>query len=245
MWIRSEVDVLTGEEVPQLEDPLTESEFKDPPRSTEEQVYETWKWIPPASACRVAMWGFVTLRHIEEKRLKSSYLAANGVAGSNGLERIDQMLKQGDSRQIDSVVRSALRNMSGLPEARGNRSVYVNCPLARAWWRRYIANEVSEITGADITNVTKVLGYSLQYWEELVSIVVSRNSILGDSKVRTSLIWALSSFVNDADSKHLFQSKSVQSIRRLLGIRSAWQELAVFDTVELKHIMENNIIPSV
>lgn len=242
-WIRSEVDVLPGEELPHLEDPMTESEFKDPPKSTEELVYETWKSITPASACRVAMWGYVTLRHIETSRIKPSYLAANGVAGSNGLERIDQVLNQGDSRQIDGVVRSALRNLSGLPEARGNRSVYVNCPLARAWWRRHIADEVCESTGADMSEVLKVLGYSQQYWEELVSIVVSRNSILGDTKVRTSLIWVLSGFVNDSNSKHLFQSKSVKTIRRLLGIRSAWQEMAVFDKVELKQIMTNSIIP--
>ena len=235
-WMRKQVSIEQGESLPMLEEPLTEAEFQEPPKSTEKQIFDTWKSIAPADACRVTFWGFMTLRHIESGIIQSSFMAVNGGASPTGLERIDRALKEGNEKDIDSVVRRVLRLMSGLPEARGNRSVYVNCPLARAWWRRYLANEICESTGAVLTNVLKVLGYSQQYWEELINLVVSRNSVLGDVKIRTALIWALSEFVNEEEAKHLFQGKAIKRLQRLIGIRLAWQELGVFSTVELKQL---------
>ena len=245
-WVRAQVDIESGSKLLVLEEAMTESEFKDPPKSTEKQVFESWKSIPPASACRVTFWGFMTLRHIEEGRIQSSFLAANG--GTSGLERIDHALKleEEDEREvnkaIDDVVRTVLRRMSGLPEARGNRSVYVNCPFARAWWRRYLANEVCENTDAKLTDVVKVLGHSQQYWEELISLVVSSNSVLGDSSVRTALVWVLSELVNNKEKEHLFKANELKKIRRLIGIRSAWQELGVFSVEELKGLIKKEFL---
>lgn len=238
-WVRSRVKTESGKELPILEENLTEAEFKEPPRSTERQIFEFWKEIPPASACRVTFWGFMTLRHIEEGRIQSSFLAADNKAASGGLERIERVLKTGSEKEIDSAVRTALRRMGGLPEARGHKSVYVNCPFARAWWRRYVANEIRENTNAVLGDVIKVLGSSQQYWENLIILVVSRNSIVGDVKVRTALIWALSEFVNKEERMHLFQANRLGTILRLIGIRSARQELGVFPIEELKELMKN------
>ena len=238
-WMRSQVKTEVGEELPILEENLTEAEFKEPPRSTERQIFEFWKEIPPASACRVTFWGFMTLRHIEEDRIQSSFLAADNKAASGGLERIERVLKAGSEKEIDDAVRTALRRMGGLPEARGNKSVYVNCPFARAWWRRYVANEIRENTSAVLGDVIKVLGSSQQYWENLIILVVSRNSIVGDMKVRTALIWALSEFVNEEERRHLFQANRLGTILRLIGIRSAQQELGVFPIEELKELIKN------
>ena len=235
-WVRKQVSIEQGESLPVLEEPLTEAEFQEPPKSTEKQIFDTWRSIAPADACRVTFWGLMTLRHVESGIIQSSFLAVNGGPSPAGLERIDRVLKEGNEKDVDSVVRRALRRMSGLPEARGNRSAYVNCPLARAWWRRYLANEICESTGAVLTDVLKVLGHSQQYWEELINLVVSRNSVLGDVKIRTALIWALSEFVNEEGSKHLFQGKAIKWLQRLIGIRLAWQELGVFSTVELKQL---------
>ena len=242
-WVRSQVKTASGQKLPILEENLTEAEFKEPPRSTERQIFEFWKEIPPASACRVTFWGFMTLRHIEEGRIQANFLAATDGATSSGLERIDRVLKKGNEKEIDGAVRTALRRMSGLPE-RGNRSVYVNCPFARAWWRRYLANEVCENTGAGLTDIVRVLGSSQQYWEELISLVVSRNSVLGDMNVRTALVWALSDFVHDEDKKYLFEGKTLKIMRRLIGIRSALQELGVFSVEELKELMTNWLMES-
>ena len=244
VWMKERVGREPGEKLPILEESLTESEFKEPPRSTERQIFEFWKEIPPASACRVAFWGFMTLRHIEEGRIQANFLAAADGATSSGFERIDRVLREGNEKELDSAVRTALRRMGGLPEARGNRSVYVNCPFARAWWRRYLANEVCENTGARLTAIVRVLGSSQQYWEELISLVVSKNSVLGDINVRTALVWALSEFVHDEDKKYLFQVKTLKTMQRLIGIRSALQELGVFSVEELKELMTDWLMES-
>ena len=244
VWMKGRVDIVSGEKLPILEESLTESEFKEPPRSTEQQLFEFWKSISPANACRVTFWGFMTLRHIEESRIESSFLAASSGSLPSGLERLDRVLKTGSEKEIDDTVRTALRRMSGLPEARGNRSVYVNCPLARAWWRRYLANEVYEYAenNATLRDIVKVLGNSQQYWEELINLVVSSNSVLGDMKVRVALVWTLSEYVNEEERNYLFKAKALKKMRRLIGIRSASQELGVFSVKELKEFMETWLI---
>lgn len=242
-WIRNQVNIEPGEHLPTLKEPLTESEFKDPPKSTEDQIFNTWQSITPADACRVTFWGFMTLHHVETNRIQSSYLAANGGAFPGGRERIDRVLQEGKEKEIDSIVRTVLRRMSGLPEARGNRSVYVNCPFARSWWRGYLADEVCENTRATLPDVVKVLRQSQQYWEELITLVVSQNSVLGDVKVRTALIWMLSEIVNEKEKDYLFQRNAIRTIRRLIGIRSAWQELGVFSIEELKELIKKELMP--
>lgn len=242
VWMKEQVDIVPGDELPILEENLTEAEFKEPPKSTERQIFEFYESIPPASACRVTFWGFMTLRHIEEGRIQASFLVADGGSLPSGLARIDHVLRAGGSdKEIDATVRTALRRMSGLPEARGNKSVYVNCPFARAWWRRYLEREVCNNTGAKLTAVAKVLRYSQQYWENLIILVVSRNSVVGDGNVRTALIWALSERVNEDEKNPLFRAKALKKIVRLIGVRLAWQELGVFSVEELKELMEELI----
>ena len=241
-WIKGQVKIESGELLPLLEVPLTEAEFKEPPKSTEKRIFDAWKSISPAEACRVTFWGFMTLRHIEESRIQSSFLAADNRTASCGLERIDRVLKSGSEKEIDDAVRTALRRMSGLPEARGNRSVYTNCSLARAWWRGYVANETVEKTGAILGDVVKVLTSSQTYWENLITFVVSRNSVLGDANVRTALIWALSDFIDDEHKKDLFQGKNLKRMIRLIGIHSVWQELAVFSIGGLKELIKKEFL---
>ena len=244
-YIESKIKIKKAKETPCLNERLTESEFKEPPKIIERNLFALWKEIPPAIACRVAFWAMIALRHIESEIIEASFLAANGSSQGGGLERINQALKQDNKTEIDSIVRTAIRRMSGLPEARGNRSVYVNCSFARAWWRGYLSEEVCRSTSAQHDKVYKTLSRSQDYWEKLITLVVSRNSVLGDSKVRVALIWALSDLVNQWEYGHLFIGKNLEKITRRIGIRSAWQELGVFSVEELKQIIEQEIIVNI
>ena len=222
---------------------ISESEFKEPPKLIEKKLYSKWKDLSPAQASQETFWGHVTLEHIKKGIIESHYLAANGGNLPGGLQRIDKELSDGTDQAIDSIVRTILRRLSGLPEARGAKSVYVNCPFARAWWRGYIADEVCNETEADPGKVTKTLAKSQEYWERLIVLIVSRNSVLGDTSVRTALIWALSEMVDDESKSHLFTGKALKDISRQIGIRSAWQELGVFSVKELKPLLEAEVIP--
>ena len=196
-WLLERVEVASGTQLKLLPNPLSEDEFKNSPQDTEEQIYHQWAELTPAIACRPSFWGLVTFRNIEAERLEPSYLAANGKTKPDGAGRISELIKSQDppatGKDIDRAVRDALRKLGGLPEPRGHRSVYVDCPLSRAWWRVYIAQRICEETPeADQDKVLEVLRISQTYWEDLVQLMVSRGSVLGDVKARNALVWALS-----------------------------------------------------
>lgn len=230
------------EEVSILREKLTEHEYKEPPKDTEHRMYAAWKDIPPETACSVTFWGEVTLRHIEAGRIQSSYLAANEGSLSGGLARIDKAFSSSDSaKEVDACVRTVLRRMSGLPEARGNVSVYVNCPFGRAWWRGRWTEEVCENTGASRHDVVNLLRHGQEYWEKLVRLVISRNSVLGDQQVRDVLIWSLAEILESDKENAILKAKNLEGLCRLLGIRCAWQELGMLEVDELKALIDKEI----
>lgn len=243
-WLESQVGVVAkGKDFDLVADQLTEHEFKEPPAKVEHELFKKWHAITPAQACRSTFWGYITLRHIKESKIESFFLAANGGNLPGGEERIDAALKEGKSESIDAIVRTALRRFSGLPEARGNRTVSVDCPFGRAWWRCHIAEKVCGITKAEADQVIQVLRMSQAYWEGLVSSVVSRNSVFGDEKIRAALIWSLSERVKKEKKKSaLFSSKTLDNIIKRIGVRLAWQELAVFEPNELKVLFESEYL---
>ena len=240
-FVRSQSGVEGDKEVGIFGEVLTEGMYKEPPKDTEKEIYEMWKELTPEVACRVAFWGEVTLRHIEAGRIDACFLAANGGNLPGGAERIDKALESGSDKEIDSCVRAILRRMSGLPEARGNISVYVNCPFGCAWQRSKMAEEVAAATGKSYDSIAKLLRLKQDYWERLVRLVVSRNSVLGDRNVRDALVCVLAEKL-EKDSKHaVLEPKNLERICRLLGVQCAWRELGIFAVGELKGIIDEVI----
>lgn len=247
-WLEDKVSIKDGDDFDLVSGPLSEDEFKDQPEFVESELFQKWGGITPAQACRATFWGYVTLRHIQEGKIKAHFLAANGGTLPGGLERIDNVLRDSDPQSIDRIVRDALRRLSGLPEARGNRTVYVNCPFARAWWRGHIAKEIiATTTQADEKKIKKTLRINQTYWEELITSVVSKNSVFGDTKIRAALIWALSDLLDEdlqisKKAEGLFVAAELRKIVKRIGVRLAWQELSIFDAGELKQLFEQEFL---
>ena len=222
-------------------DVLTESEFKRPPASTEADLYRAWSSLPPRVACRTTFWAKLTCLHIENGRIRATYLAANGISGATGAERIDRVL-QGESesaaKQVDDCVRTVLRRLGGLPEARGNKSVYVDCPFARAWWRERLVNEVSNGDLGRAESVREVTRVNPTYWEELVVLVVSRNSVLGSHEVRDRFLLSLADLVEREDGTPLRKAKNLRAACRMVGTIQASRELSVLKKGELRALMD-------
>ena len=145
-YIDSNVPLRGETDLEPLADKMSEAEFKDPPWDTERRLFSAWRGLTPRIACRTTFWARVTCRHIENGLIESSFLAANGGSQPGGTERIDAALGASGAKaagMIDNCVRAVLRRLGGLPEARGNRTVYVNCPLARGWWRERLVAEAT------------------------------------------------------------------------------------------------------
>ncbi len=220
--------------------PLTESEFKDPPIDTERALYKSWSRIPPAVACRSTFWAYLTLNHVRHGRIQSVYLAANGGALSGGAERIDLVLNDSTARapqRIDSCVRTVLRRLGGLPEVRGNRSVYVDCPFARSWWRERMAREAAGGDPHSLACARTVLRVNQTYWEKFIDRVVFRNSTFGSMNIRNAFIRALGHCFVSNPSSNLRESMTLQRLCRRATAYQGSRELSILRDEELDSLM--------
>ena len=221
--------------------PMTENEFKDPPADTERALYQSWSEIAPSVACRSTFWTCLTLRHITNGYLDSVYLAANGGNLPGGAERIDHALADSTSRRpvrIDSCVRAVLRRLGGLPEVRGNRSVYVDCPFARAWWRERMVEQVARGDEEVAAQVRAVIRVSQTYWEKLVDRIVFRNSTFGSVNIRNAFLRALARLLENDPSSELRSSPTLQRICRRATAYQGSRELSILDDDELDVLMQ-------
>lgn len=222
--------------------PLTENEFKNPPTDTEQDLYNAWSNITPRIACRTTFWAYVTLDHIESDRIQASYLTADSKPTTNGANDIKILLqKQGKERKklVDENVRRALRRFGGLQEARGSRSVYVDCPFARAWWRERLVRQVSNADPVLEHKVRDVLRWRNSYWEKLVMLVVSRNSILGSRRIQNSFILSLAELFAGESSTPLKKEAGIRFACQAIGSIQASRELSILDDDELREITDN------
>ena len=230
--IRERTSTDGSHEPPIYPERLTENEFKDPPSSTEIELFRNWAGLTPRLACRTTFWANLTCRHIEDKRISAVYLAANGGTHHGGAERIDRVLQSfgpNSVKPIDDCVRTVLRRLSGLPEARGNRTVYVDCPLARAWWRERLIAEISQGHTEKAEKVRVVTRLSQTYWETLVTLVVSRNSVLGSEQVRHAFIMSLADMLANEPKSPLRITKELRLACRTISIVQASRELSILD----------------
>ena len=243
--IQEKVDVREGNQIPAFDGPLTESSFKDPTEDQENSMYQLWRETPPSVACRVAFWAGVTLEHISSGKIaQATWLAANGGITENGEERVDHALSmtgQDAAKAIDDCVRTVFRRMSGLPAARGNRSVFVNPTFGRAWWRERI---VSRILGRseqveERQSLLDIVRRNQQYWENLVTMIVSRGSVFGSMDVQDALINSLARHVSQHPNSPLRSASTLNTALRRLSNLSASREMGVLGFNQVEEIIDD------
>jgi len=249
---------------PALPGRLTEFEFRMPPADTEQAVYKVLANLSPAMACRSAFWASYTCDSIERDQIKSVYLAANGGNLSGGAARIDRALRahakrdsqassgnEGDKTErsqnwpgaklIDDCLRTVLRRMGGIPEARGKRTVYVDCPFARAWWREWIVEEVAGKDEDIARLVGNVLRINQTYWEKIVDRIVSRNSTFGAVEVRRAFLLTLALEVEstreDGGVSRLENPKHLVRSCRRVAAHQGMRELSLLGPPALEELM--------
>ena len=241
-----EVSKTNGEAVELFPGPLTEQSFKEPTQDQELKMYNIWASVPPRVACRISFWGEVTVHHIRTAAiLESCWLATNGGNTEGGEERIDRALSKGDAsgnRLVDDCVRTVIRRMSGLPAARGNRSVYVNPSFGRGWWRERMVGNISKREGVEKRHeLLKVVRASQQYWENIVTMIVSRGSVFGSRDVQDALVNGLAKHIRTQPDTRLRTAKGLTAALRRLSNVAASRELGVLDFGEISDILDELI----
>ena len=223
-----------------LPNPLTESEFRDPPPDAENMLYTAWSGVTPSVACRSSFWAHVTLENIRNGRIESVYLAANGGSLPGGAERIDFALHDKTTKApdgIDACVRTVLRRLGGLPEVRSNRSVYVDCPFARAWWRERMVEQAADGDQELAAHVRSVIRIHQTYWEKLVDRIVFRNSTFGSSNIRNAFMRSLAKFIQSNPETELAKTEGLQRLCRRATAYQGNRELSILSDSELDALM--------
>ena len=78
---------------------------------------------------------------------------------------------------------------------------------------------------------------SQQYWEELVTYVVSRNSVFGSVAVRNVLIRTLARVLDESPRSSLRTAEGLKQICRSVSAIQASRELSVIPVEELTELM--------
>lgn len=206
-----------GASPPVTETRLSEKEFADPPWSTERLIASTWAALPVSFAARPETWTRIHVAMIEQGRIRSSYLAANPY-GESGRTRIAQALKGTDPKAVDACVRAVLRRLGGVIVDRANRTAFLDCPLAKTWWRHRFASEAHATFGRFSVEALSAALRPAFRWEKLIEAMVSRLTIIGDDAIRPALVQC---FAEGAGGT----GQEVKDVLGWLGRRSTVQAL--------------------
>ena len=246
-FMEEKVQVVDGAPLPLFDGALTEASFKEPTQDQERRMYQIWCDVSPRTACRVSFWAGITLEHVRSGKIgDASWLAANGGITEGGEERIDRALYMdgdGNAKAIDDCVRTVFRRMSGLPAARGNRSVFVNPTFGRAWWReRVVARVLERGQGVeDRETLLKVVRRNLEYWENLVKMIVSRGSVFGSVDVQDALVNKLGKHLKEVPDTPLQNASTLNLLLRRFSNLAASREFGVLDFNEISDVVDELI----
>ena len=225
-----------GRTPPVTEIRLSERELQDPPWSTEREIAATWANLPVSLAARPETWTRIHVEMIDRGLIKGSYLAANG-GGESGKGRIARALNGTDSQLVDDCVRTVLRRLGGVIEARANRTSFLDCPLARAWWRHRYATEAHKCFGCHtLEDLSAALRQRFR-WEALVEAMVSKLTVIGDSAIRPAIVQCLADGAGST-------SRDVADMLGWIGRRSTVQALGALGPDYVRKLIAEQFLGS-
>lgn len=185
---------------------LTPSEYKEPPLELEEELGRSWKRSLEHRRALTSSPLFWLLCHI--------VWIEDGRFGGDGLALEEALLSGGQGRE--SLIRNFLRRSGGLPHVRGNTSVFSDCPLARAWWRFKLADEVNKTTNGVINRKAAhwLFHHHRPSWETLVMLSLKRITIINQPRARAAIAHHLGTRVQNNGR---FDQKDVKTIATKLA----------------------------
>ncbi len=164
--------------------------------------------------------------------IRPSYLA-KPPGRDTGHASIEKALASSDEKRLDGCIRTILRRLGGLPEARGYVSVFQDCRTSRSWWRGLFAEQVCRELKADEQKVWNVLRTN-KIWEELTLCIIQRLTVVGDPKIRIPLIAYF------AKKEPVPRGRDeIKSILSRIGQRTAYQNMGILSYEENLEIIEN------
>ena len=233
--------------VPKVGHKYTSKEISEPPYSTENTLYKRLNMLDPRSAALPAFWTTYQIELVRRNMIEPSYFAAQRGIAQSGYQRIDRARRkyeeEGDSKNLDSCVRTILRRLGGLDVARGKASLFIDCIMARGWWRGYIANQVHEDVGISSEKIWQILRLPTAPWDEMMYHCVRRLTSLNFRSVRSAYIAHLYDSKIDQENSRVRQSKSVDVIKNL-GVLGSNVVMGVLTSNEIRDLLQGGLSES-
>ena len=223
-----------GETPPVPEEEVSEAEFVDPSWHTEGVIASTWRELPVSLAARPETWTRIHVEMIEQGRIASSYLAA-GSRGQTGVEAAHGRLEAQESDEGGQLREDCAAAPSGVIPDRANRTAFMDCPLAKAWWRNRYAQEAHHVFRRDsVEELSSALRPAFR-WETLVEDMISRLTVIGDSGIRPALVQCLADGVGSTP-------RDMRRVRAWIGRRSTVQALGALGPEYVSRLIANEFL---
>lgn len=163
-------------ELPRRE--LTPDECQAPPIELERELWEAWRGLKPRLASRPVFWLLCHVEWIEQGRF-----------GKTG-HRLAAALGSRRGKNLEAKTRNLLRHTGGIPHERGKTSVFSDCPLARAWWRGRLAEQVAVVAEAGMSaqEAHSVLHANRQTWETLATLGIRKVTAISQPMARAAVV---------------------------------------------------------
>ena len=214
---------------------LSYTEYHNPPYKTETEIAKTWSYLSPSLASRPGTWVRISLELVENSIIQGHYFVSGGSGKYYGKDKINRTLNKNIPDEIDNCVRDIFRKMGGLIHVRGKRTTFIDCPLAKCWWRHRIACEThSHFRNFEIEDYSDLLRNNPVVWQELVEAMVSRLTIIGDQNVRPAIVRYLTEYNNTSQA-------TVRSLLDSIGRRSTMQALGSLDPHRIFDLIQSEI----
>lgn len=225
---------------------LEYTEYRDPPYKTEVEIAQTWDYLSPSQASRPGTWARISLELVKKDLVESHYFVIGGSSKYNGRDKIEQILNENNENnpdEIDKCVRGIFRNLGGLTGPRGKRTTFIDCPLAKCWWRHRIACQAHKcFPEIDVKEYSDCLRRP-SMWQELIESMVSRLTVIGDDNIRLAVIRYLVENGNISKLRGKALKLHVDELLQAIGRRSTTQALGFFEPSEILEMIKIEIFP--
>lgn len=220
---------------------LSESELAEPPLSTEILLAEAIGRIPPRLAALPAFWASYNLELLRRGVIESPSHFAKPVSSgpkTTGREVLERVLQQRkNDKKLEACARTLCRQMlGGVPEERGQVSVYLDPRIARAWWRGQVVRQAVEDLDLQPDSTWDILRKPGAPWEELIQHVVRKLTHVGERTIRSALVARFVEMNLACDDSPTRKARTV-ALLSATGQRVAGRSLGVLSAGEVLDVL--------
>ncbi len=179
-------------------------------------------------------WLSITIQSIQNEIIQPYYLAyvENSKNGKNNIIEALRLSEQENDKQLFNICRAILRHMFGAIQERGKKGIYQDIPFAIAWWKIYLAKEISSKTGIDEKTLYEYFNSNPTNYNELIMRMSSKLTIIADKNIRDG-------FFKYIMEKDVTNTKNFKEIIKMIGIESSWRAMGALDIEDNKKIIES------